>query len=80
MSDMTVEFSDNGKWKIIAGATVQHVQANRYHVTLTGIPLWVRINALDGTTLRVSGLESTQVLGTRRHEDVRVLDVMVRSG
>jgi len=72
-----VEFLDNGNWVQIADATAQHVDANRYLVTITGLPIWVRLTALDGAPLRVDGHETFRVWGTRRHNDTLVLDVLV---
>ncbi|MGK3964987.1 hypothetical protein WMF01_30885 [Sorangium sp. So ce1667] len=75
---MTVEYLDNGNWIVLPDATAQHVESNRYLVTLTKVAPWIRMTALDNAPLRVDGKEAFRVWGTRRTEDVLVLDVLVR--
>jgi hypothetical protein len=75
---MPVEYLDNGTWIPLDNATATHVESNRYLVTLTGVPLWIRLTALDGAPLRVNGKEAFRAWGTRRTGDVLILDVLVR--
>jgi hypothetical protein len=75
---MPVEILQSGQWVPVPDATEQHVESNRYLVTITGLPIWVRLNALDGAPLRVAGHETFNVWGTRKTNDTLVLDVLVR--
>lgn len=73
-----VEYLENGNWVALTNATAQHLEANRFLVTLTGVPIWIRLTALDNAPLRIDGREAFRVWGTRRHNDTLVLDVLVR--
>jgi hypothetical protein len=74
---MTVEYLRDGNWAPVPNATAQHVGGNRYLVTLTDVPIYVRLNAFDGAPLRVDGKETRTVWGSQRTNDVLVLDVLV---
>jgi hypothetical protein len=45
---------------------------------ITGLPIWVRLNVLDGAPLRMHGHETFNVWGTNKTSDTLVLDVLVR--
>ena len=61
---MTIEYLSNGNWVVLPNATGQHVNSNRYLVTITDVPIWVRLTALDGAPLRVNQREAFRVWGT----------------
>lgn len=75
---MPVEYLHNGQWVTLANATARHVESNRYLVTITNVAMWIRLTALDGAPLRVNGLETFNVWGTSKVNDVLTLDVLVR--
>jgi hypothetical protein len=75
--DRMVEILTDGQWVTMNNATAQHMGENRYLVTVTGLPIWIRLTALDGAPLRVAGHIARNVWGTRRTGDLLVLDVLV---
>lgn len=56
-----VESLSDGQWHILSNATANNVESNRYFVTITEVPLWVRLTALDGAPLRVDGRQAFRV-------------------
>lgn len=74
---MAVEHLVEDTWHVLENATATHIEANRYHVTVTNVPFWIRLKAMDDAQLRVDGRRSLRVWGTRRTDDILVLDVLV---
>jgi hypothetical protein len=79
---MAVEYLEDGSWVQVDNATARQIDAERYLVTITGLPIWVRLTALDGAPLRIDGKVARNVWGTRKTGDtVRgfelTLDVLV---
>lgn len=75
---MAVEHLEDGNWVTLPNATERHVESNRYLVTITGVPFWVRLTALDNAPLRVDGKITFRVWGTRKTNDTLILDVLVQ--
>jgi hypothetical protein len=73
---MTVEYLDAyGKWQPLENATAVRVAPGTYEVTLNELsPTWhVSRELFDGAKIRVNGLETNRVIGTRRERDKVVL-------
>ncbi len=75
---MTVEYLDNGTWVIMENTSAQHIESNRYQVTIIGLEPWIRMTALDGAPLKIDGKLAFRVWGTSRIADRLVLDVLVQ--
>lgn len=58
---MLVEILEDGQWVALANATATHIESNRYHVTITGVPTWVRIHTLDNAPLRIGQKQAFRV-------------------
>ena len=73
---MHVEYLDAyAKWQPLENATVVKVEDGVYEVTISKLPpMWkVSKDLFDGSLLRVNGLETNEVVGTRREADKIVL-------
>jgi hypothetical protein len=53
------------------------LKRTRYQVTITGVPFWIRLTALDGAPLRVDGKEAYNVWGKDKGNGTLILDVLV---
>lgn len=73
---MNVEYLDAyAKWQPLENATAVQLEPGVYEVTIAELsPTWkVSTNLFDGSLLRVNGLETNEVVGTRRDRDKIVL-------
>ena len=69
---MTVEFLDGyGLWQLLENATAVRVAPGVYEITINQLsPTWkVSRELFDGAAMRVNGLETKRVIGTRRERD-----------
>jgi hypothetical protein len=73
---MNVEYLDAyAKWQPLENATAVQLEPGVYEVTIAELsPTWkVSKDLFDGSLLRVNGLETNEVIGTRRDRDKIVL-------
>ncbi|HEY5372972.1 MAG TPA: hypothetical protein VIK01_04765 [Polyangiaceae bacterium] len=73
---MNVEYLDAyAKWQPLENATAVQLEPGVYEVTIAELsPTWkVSKDLFDGSLLRVNGLETNEVVGTRRDRDKIVL-------
>ena len=73
---MIVEYLDAyGRWQPLENATAVRVAPGMYEITLNALsPTWhVTMDLFDGAKMRVNGLETKRVVGTRRVRDQVVL-------
>jgi hypothetical protein len=73
---MKVEYLDAyAKWQPLENATAVQVAPGVFEITIAELsPRWeVSKDLFDGSLLRVNGLETNEVVGTRRERDKIVL-------
>jgi hypothetical protein len=76
LGNMIVEYLDAyGKWQPLENATAVRVAPGTYEITLNELsPTWhVSKDLFDDAKIRVNGLETKRVIGTRRVRDKVVL-------
>lgn len=81
MRSMTVEYLDaRGQWQPLEDATAVRLEPGVYEVTISRLsPTWrVQTDTFDGTLLRVNGLETREVVGTRTEGDRIYLRAIAR--
>ncbi len=69
---MNVEYLDAyAKWQPLENATAVQLEPGVYEITIAELsPSWkVSKDLFDGSLLRVNGLETNEVVGTRREQD-----------
>ena len=69
---VTVEYLDaDGRWRPLEDASAVRLEPGVYEVTLSRLSPTCRVRAdtFDGTVLRVDGLETREVIGTRIEGD-----------
>lgn len=75
---MPVEYLNNGTWTLIPNATASHRESNHWLVSITGLPVSVRLTAFDGAALRFNGHETFNVWGTNKTGGTLILECLVR--
>jgi hypothetical protein len=76
LDSMIVEYLDAyGRWQPLENATAVRVAPGMYEITLNELsPTWhVSMGLFDDAKMRVNGLETKRVVGTRRVRDKVVL-------
>lgn len=80
LGEMKIESLESGQWVELENASAQNIQANHYQVTITNVPHWIRMTALDGAPLRIDGKETFRTWGSSKSGGTLILDCLVQPG